>query len=174
MKKETQFKELFEKYYAPLCLYAKRYIIDVNIRQDIVSEVFLKLWEKLEKEPLDVASILGYLQKSVRNQCLNYLKHQEYEWDYALWLQQKQSIDMASPDYLYTQTELYTRLSQTLKQMTKEQRNVFAASFLQKKTQEEMAQEMNVSVKTIQRCKQKVIQILKTHLKEYGEGMGFE
>lgn len=36
------FQKLFESCYAPLCLFAKRYIEDLNVREDIVQEVFLE------------------------------------------------------------------------------------------------------------------------------------
>ena len=38
--KERAFKQLYEDYYAPFCLYAKRFVDDKEVREDIVSDVF--------------------------------------------------------------------------------------------------------------------------------------
>ena len=45
--KERAFKQLYEEYYAPFCLYAKRFVDDKETREDIVSDVFTSLWDKL-------------------------------------------------------------------------------------------------------------------------------
>ncbi|MDD7460880.1 MAG: RNA polymerase sigma-70 factor [Prevotellaceae bacterium] len=167
MKKETRFKLLFEEYYAPLCLYAKRYIDDLNVRKDLVSEVFMAVWEKLDEDLMDENTIAAYLQRAVKNQCLNHLKHQAYEWDYAEWMQKKARSYATSPDHLYTRNELYELLFHVIRQMPKEQRRVFIECFVQKKTQVEVAAEMNVSVKTIHRYKEKIVATLKEQLKDY-------
>ena len=44
--KEQIFKQLYEEYYAPFCLYAKRFIDDKDTREDIVSDVFTSIWDK--------------------------------------------------------------------------------------------------------------------------------
>ena len=46
--KERAFKQLYEDYYAPFCLYAKRFVDDKEVREDIVSDVFTSLWDKLD------------------------------------------------------------------------------------------------------------------------------
>ena len=83
--KEQIFKQLYEEYYASFCLYAKRYIDDKDTREDIVSDVFASLWDKLDTDSFDLQSdtALGYIKMCVKNSCLNFLKHQEYEWSYG-------------------------------------------------------------------------------------------
>lgn len=81
--KKQVFKQLYEEYYAPFCLYAKRFVDNKETREDIVSEVFASLWNNMDNFEIDPKTILGYLKMCVRNNCLNYLKHQEYEWNYA-------------------------------------------------------------------------------------------
>ena len=48
--KERAFKQLYEEYYAPFCLYAKRFVDDKETREDIVSDVFTSLWDKLDTD----------------------------------------------------------------------------------------------------------------------------
>ena len=79
--KELTFKQLYEEYYAPFCLYAKRFIEDKDTREDIVSDVFASLWDKIDTFDLKSETALGYIKMCVKNNCLNFLKHQECEWN---------------------------------------------------------------------------------------------
>ena len=167
--KERAFKHLYEEYYAPFCLYAKRFIDDKDIREDIVSDVFTSLWDKLETESLDLQSdtALGYIKMCVKNSCLNFLKHQEYEWSYAENIQKKAPIYETAPDSVYTLDELYRMLYETLNKLPENYRSVFIKSFFEGKTHVEIAEEMNLSVKSINRYKQKTMELLRNELKDY-------
>ena len=70
-----KFNLLFDDYYAPLCVFANSYIKDEDLANDIVQDIFIALWNK--NEELDqIQSVKSYLYVSVRNACLNHLKHQ--------------------------------------------------------------------------------------------------
>ena len=167
--KERSFKQLYEEYYAPFCLYAKRFIDDKDIREDIVSDVFTSLWDKMDSESYDLQSntALGYIKMCVKNSCLNYLKHQEYEWSYAEIIQMKAPIYETEPDSVYTLDELYRMLYEALEKLPENYRAVFMKSFYEGKTHVEIAEEMNLSVKSINRYKQKTIELLRNELKDY-------
>lgn len=167
--KEHTFKQLYETYYAPFCLYAKKFIDDKDVREDIVSDVFAILWDKMDTFSLQSETTLGYIKMCVRNSCLNYLKHQECEWNYAEILQKKAPIYETEPDSVYTLDELYRLLYETLNKLPENYRAVFTKSFFEDKTHAEIAKEMNLSVKSINRYKQKTIDFLRNELKEYIE-----
>lgn len=167
--KEHAFKQLYEEYYAPFCLYAKRFIDDKDIREDIVSDVFASLWDKMDSESFDLQSntALGYVKMCVKNSCLNFLKHQEYEWNYAEIILKKAPIYETEPDSVYTLDELYRMLYETLEKLPENYRTVFMKSFYEGKTHVEIAEEMNLSVKSINRYKQKTMELLRNELKDY-------
>lgn len=167
--KEHAFKQLYEEYYAPFCLYAKRFIDDKDIREDIVSDVFTSLWDKIDSESFDLQSntALGYIKMCVKNSCLNYLKHQEYEWSYAEKIQGKAPVYETEPDSVYTLDELYRMLYEALEKLPENYRTVFMKSFYEGKTHVEIAEEMNLSVKSINRYKQKTMELLRNELKDY-------
>ena len=167
--KERAFKQLYEDYYAPFCLYAKRFVDDKEVREDIVSDVFTSIWDKLGTESFDLQSdtALGYIKMCVKNNCLNYLKHQEYEWNYAEIIQKKAPIYETEADSVYTLDELYRMLYETLNKLPENYRTVFVKSFFEGKTHAEIAEEMNLSVKSINRYKQKTMELLRNELKDY-------
>jgi RNA polymerase sigma-70 factor (ECF subfamily) len=69
----SAFDSLFRNYYAGLCSYANIYVKSTYISEEIVQEVFVKLWEKHNKITIHT-SIRAYLYKSVFNGCMTYIK----------------------------------------------------------------------------------------------------
>ncbi len=79
-KKELTLKSynaLFKSLYPQLCVFAYKYLNNVEASQDIVQEVFIKVWEdKTTFENEDHTT--GYFYKAVRNKCLNHLKSKQH------------------------------------------------------------------------------------------------
>lgn len=73
---EKVFKSLFDHSYVGMVQRAVYYTNDLNAAEDIVQEVFMRLWEKRE-ELREIQNIQGYLLFSIRNKCLNLLEHQQ-------------------------------------------------------------------------------------------------
>ena len=69
------FEYAFRKFSPRLEAFAQKYTNDTNEAEDIVQDVFLKLWER--RELLDNISLASFLFMMVRNSCLNYLKHRQ-------------------------------------------------------------------------------------------------
>lgn len=165
--KEKTFKKLYEEFYAPFCLFARRYIDDATVREDIVSDVFASLWDKQDTFELKQETALAYLKTCVRNNCLNYLKHQEYEWSYADLCQKREPIYATAPDSIYTEEELYKMLYDALNKLPENYRTVFTKSFFDGMTHAEIAQDMNLSIKSIDRYKQRTMELLRDEMKDY-------
>ena len=142
---------------------------DKEKREDIVSDVFTSLWDKLDTDSFDLQSntALAYIKMCVKNNCLNFLKHQEYEWSYAENIKKKAPVYETEPDSVYTLDELYKMLYETLDKLPENYRTVFMKSFFEGKTHVEIAEEMNLSVKSINRYKQKTMELLRNELKDY-------
>lgn len=167
-EKEQYFRRMFEEFYPPFCLYAKRFIDNKEVREDIVSEVFAKVWEKIDANELTMDTAVAYIKVSVRNLCLNHLQHQMHEWNYTEWrLQAHTPAYATSPDKIYTLDELYTLLYETLGKLPQHHRQVFLKSFIENKTHAEIARDMDISIKSVNRYKQKVMAMLREELKDF-------
>ena len=70
-------KALFDDLYPSLCLFANRYLKDLDTSKDVVQEVFIKTWER-KVYYSNYNAIKSFLYKSVRNRCLDYLKSKHY------------------------------------------------------------------------------------------------
>jgi RNA polymerase sigma-70 factor (family 1) len=160
------YDTLFKQYYAPFCLYAHRYIDDEEVCKDIVSDVYASLWDRRNEFVLRSETTIAYIKICVHNNCLNYLKHKNYEWDYEEYFKKNIPIYEENPDSVYTLDEMYQMLYETLDKLPSNYKDVFMKSFFEGKSRTEIADELNVSVKTINRYKQKAMELLKNELKD--------
>lgn len=165
-QKELAFKTLYSQYYAPLCLYAKRFVEPLTTREDVVSDAFMHAWEHLSTEELLSPTILSYLKTSIKNMCLNHLRHFGYEQDY-LGKMEKDPIYEITPDSVYSLEELYSMLHETLEKLPSEQRVVFTETVLKGRNHEEIAKELDISLKSVTRYKQRVLDLLRKEFKDY-------
>lgn len=71
---EQGIRQLFEKYYRPLVLFAADYLGDPAVAEDLVQNVFVKLWNKKNLIGITPSALPSYIYTSVRNECLMYLR----------------------------------------------------------------------------------------------------
>lgn len=71
-----QFRLTFEKFYDPLCRYASSYVKKESMCEDIVQEVFARIWER-HRDMIPSDKIRFYLFTAVRNNCLTYLTREK-------------------------------------------------------------------------------------------------
>lgn len=166
-KKEKDFKTLFDEFYVPFCLYAKRFVKNGEVARDICQDVFSRIWDKFDVIDPDSGSLIGYIKASVRNRCVDYLRRQENEYSYISNALNSTPVYADGPDQVYTLEELYKILLDTLDEMPEENREVFIGTFIEGKTREEVARKLDVSVKSVGRYKGKVLAILKERFKDY-------
>jgi len=168
-KKEDQdnFYDLFRRYYAPFCLYAQKIIPDEEICKDVVSDVFAMLWDKRHEFELKSETTIAYIKICVRNSCLNYLKHQDCELDFEEYYKKNTPLYEDNTESVYTLDELYKMLYESLNKLPPNYREVFVKTFYEGKTRDVIAQELNISTKSVYRYKSKVIELLKEQLKSF-------
>ena len=163
---EKEFKKLFDTYYPALCLYCKRFIDEIETREDIVQDTFVTLWNKREEIQFDDSAVF-FLKACARNSCLNHLNHQSYKQKYVEEYLEKNPMYDKSVDSLYTIGELQELLKKTLSQLPEEYKKVYVMSYLEGKTNIEIAEILGVSTKTVERYKSKSVTHLREGLKDY-------
>lgn len=163
---EAAYRSLFEHYYAALCLFAKRYIEDRDVREDIVQDVFFNIWEKRKSITANI-SARNYLVTSVKNLSLNYLRKQSYIQEYQNKIIENPPLYSNGEEDLYTLNELEALLAKTLEKLPPEYRMAFEMSRMEQRSMEEIAEIMGVSIRTVERYRNKALEILKKELKDY-------
>ncbi|WP_287565032.1 RNA polymerase sigma-70 factor [Parabacteroides sp.] len=162
---ERSFRQLFELYYPALCVYAKRFIEEKETREDIVQDVFLSIWENRKNISVQV-SVKNYLLTCVKNHCLNYLRQHTTESVEDLFIKNI-PIYAENNDDFYMLTELRELLAKSISKLPEEYRHVFELNRFEGKNYREIAESMDISTRTVERYKNKAIEILKKDLKDY-------
>lgn len=161
------FHRLYEIYYAPFCIYAKRFIADGDARQDIVQDVFVSVWKRFGGMKVEADTMLAYIKMSVRNSCLNWIDHRRHVDDFAQQTAKYEPPYADDTDSLYTLEEMYERLEHIVAAMDERQRTVFEQTIIGEKNQAEVAEQLGVSVKSVGRYRQRIMQMLKAYMKDY-------
>lgn len=163
---EVAYRSLFEHYYAALCLFAKRYIEDRDVREDIVQDVFFNIWDKRKFISTNI-SARNYLVTCVKNLSLNYLRRQGYIQDYQKKIIDNPPLYSNGEEDLYMLNELEALLEQILAKLPPEYRMAFEMSRMEQKSMDEIAEIMGCSTRTVERYRNKALDILKKELKDY-------
>lgn len=163
---EKAFEKLFGLFYPPLSVYAKKYIQQQEIREDIVQDVFANLWEDRKKLNI-TTSIRNYLIISVRNHCINYLRREGLSRQYTEFVSTNQFALEEETNDFYLLTELNELLDKTLAKLPETYRIVFEMHRMEGKSYEEIAETLQISVRTAKRYKSLVMDMLKKELKDY-------
>jgi RNA polymerase sigma-70 factor, ECF subfamily len=162
---EAAFERVFKKYYPLLCNYGFTFLRDQAEAEEVVQSTFLAFWEK--RQSLDIhTSVMAYLFRMVRNTSLNMLKHKKVESSYA---QEELLTTQRSVEPL-TQTihdELENRISQALEKLPEQCRIVFKMSRFEELKYAEIANELNISVKTVENQIGKALKIMREQLRDY-------
>ena len=137
-------KDDFEKYfrvmYLPLGMYALRIVENTEIAEDVVSEVFSKIWQKLERGE-EIGNFKTYIYRSVRNDCISYLRKQKE----TVGLENIPEADEESIDT----SERDAKIWKAVEELPEKCRRVFLLSKRDGLSNEEIAEEMGISIKTV-------------------------
>jgi len=163
---ETAFEELFRTYYQGLCNYGNSLLKDMDEAEEVVQQVFCQFWEK--REHLDIQiSLKSYLYKMVHNACLNKIKHQKvknvYE-QHQLSQIQGQSLPAS---HLVTQNELEEKIKNAIDTLPEQCRIIFCLSRFEELKYAEIAEQLDISVKTVENQMGKALKILREKLSDY-------
>lgn len=166
LKDDTEaFKELFVNFFAPLCVYAQRFIEDRNTCEDIVQEVFFRVWKN--RKSLEIkSSVRNFLITNVKNSCIDNLRRKDVEETYLLKQADKLSVGERS-DEIYTTKELEEIINKSLAMLPDKIRIVFEMSRFDGLTYSEIAIKNNISVKTVEAYMTKALKVLRIELRDY-------
>lgn len=161
---EVAFRTLFCDYFSPLCVFANRFIEDEEACEDIVQDFFFGLWKNRKSLQIHT-STRNFLITSVRNACLDLLRRQEVE---RKWVEKHMEQEGDTYEYdLYTTTELEFLLNNALDKLPEKISSTFRMNRFEGKTYVEIAEEKQISVKTVEAYMSKTLKFLKVELKDY-------
>jgi len=163
MGEETGFERLFLLYHAPLRYFCEQLITADDLAEDIVSELFLTLWKKqMIFESAEHAQ--AYLYRSAKNRCLNLIRSEKSalaKTERAAGL----TIDY-SENYLdaFIRTEVWAELYRAVESLPSQCCQVITKSYFEGLSNQEIADDMGLSLQTVKNHKLRGLTALKDKL----------
>lgn len=156
---------LFSKYYKNLVLFAGTIIQDKTVCEDIVQNIFLKLWND-RKELIIETSLKSYLLRSVRNSCLDQLRHKKIVESYALKFFLSFDDFDSTENYVFY-SDLQQHLKDAISNLPEKQRETFIMSRFKDMKYKEIAETLNISERAVEDRISKALAQLRINLKDF-------
>lgn len=161
---KEEFEIVFRTYYQNLCRYANMWTSNSDESEEIVQSVFVKLWEKKDVIKVDT-SVKSYLFKAVYHSSLNAIKHKKVKEQYAQMKEhQELHSEMQSNISL---KELEKRVEIALSELPDQCRLIFKMSRFQELKYREIAEVLNLSVKTVENQMGKALKLMRHNLADF-------
>ncbi len=160
---ESSYEELFKKCYAPLCKVIFRILKDKDLAEDTVQEVFVKLWEKRADYKIET-SLKSYLYRAAINSAYNYLEKNKRYTKLSLEESAIEPVDTFSVEDQIQARELEAKISTALEKLPEACREVFILSRYEGLSYKEIAETLDISVKTVENQIGKALRIFREQL----------
>ena len=165
------FGLVFQLYSQKLAHFAFYYLNDREATKDVVQDVFAIIWEDREKFA-DVSNLSSWLFTVTKNQCLKKVEHLKVKQKHRDNLKYRQlQVVHSSLTALDTSpvlfSEINTIVSQTLEKLSPVARQVFELSRFENRKNREIAEELNISQKTVEAHITAALKIFRKALKNY-------
>lgn len=159
------FEQVFKDNFKSLYAYAATILKDSDDAEEMVQNVFFKLWEKKERMH-ELQSVTAYLYRAVHNECMNFIKHEKVKTAYESHAVHHGDITSKAQDNAEAK-ELQRRLASAMNDLPEQCRTIFQMSRFEELKYREIADKMGLSVKTVENQMGKALKILRIKLADY-------
>jgi RNA polymerase sigma-70 factor, ECF subfamily len=169
---QRSYEFVFKNYYSNLCKYARNIVHNEATAEDLVMDVFAKIWDDGSSITIS-SSISGYLYQSVHNHCLNYLtrKRRRFSELNSETIEQLNILTPADASFDpfegMNMDELSVRIEQSIKSLPEECRKIFVLSRTEELSHKEIANQLGLSENTIKVQIYRALIKLRALLREY-------
>jgi RNA polymerase sigma-70 factor (ECF subfamily) len=165
---EKAFQELFLRYYAQLVVFARKVVIDDDLARELVQDVIVNFYEK-RKEIKIHSSLKAHLYQSVRNRCLNQIKHSQIRRDHHANIYINKKSEEAYVDDKLEETELEQKIFSIIQTLPAQCKKIFEMSRFEGLSNQEIADDLNLSKRTVETQISKALKVLRKNLAGYLE-----
>ena len=151
------FERIYINNFARFKRFAKEYVLSEQEAENIVQDVFLSLWERRDRINGGI-NLQAYLFTSIKNKCVDYLRRQltnkELKHSMEAELRRTLSLNYESleeiSDDIFSENTIEELISKSLEKLPERCRQIFIKSRIEGKKQSEIAQELNISLNTVE------------------------
>jgi RNA polymerase sigma-70 factor (family 1) len=157
---QVGFDQIFMDWYYPVRNFIYYKTGDMQVAEDLAQDTFLKVWER--RETIDILTVKSLLYKIANNMFLNRIDHEKVMLKFAS--ENQASEYSMPPDYIMEMNEFDDRLQQSISAMDEKNRTVFLMNRIDDLTYTQIAQNLGLSVKAVEKRMSKAIAFLKQRL----------
>lgn len=163
------YELIFRRYYVSLCGFATRFVQQPESSEEIVQDIFLKLWEKKGTLSIEI-SLKSYLFRAVYNGCNNYLAHTQVKNRYISFaresiLRNEYLSDPVMDSLAYK--ELNEKITESIEKLPPECKKIFKMSRFDGMKYAEIAENLQISIKTVETQISRALLRLRMELNEF-------
>ena len=168
---QKALEALFSIYYPRLNDFARNVVRDDVISQDIVQDVFVKVWEK--RLEIETINLEAFLFRLVRNRCIDYIKYLKVvnnrmqEIQISSKYEELYRIDFVGNEpYVLIEQELKLKIETTIESLPERCREVFILSRMNGLKNKEIAEKLDISIKNVERHLSRAMQSFRENFSE--------
>jgi len=159
-KSKKWFQEVFDKNYEYIRNYLYYLSADIKLSEDLVQDVFLKLWEK--RDSVRNETVRPFLFKLAKNAYLKNVRTKKSDLKFrTTYLKQ---VENESPEYILELKEFDKKVQQTIAGLPEKCRAMYLMSRIDNMTYNEIAESLNISVKAVEKQISKALAIFRKKL----------
>lgn len=162
---EAAFEKVFKLYFKNLHAYAYTFIKEDIIAEEIVQNVFFRIWEKKDQLQID-ESLKAYLYRSVHNESLNHIKHQKVKSSFQEHYSNHTETSNDASNTMIAK-ELETQIQKAINELPQQCRIIFQLSRFEQLKYQQIADQLNISVKTVENQMGKALKVMRLKLVEF-------
>ena len=162
--KESVFEKLYHLYAKELRNFLIYKFQDVQASEDVVQECFVKLWQNCAE--VEFEKVKSFLFTVGNNTFINIKKHEQIVRKHQTKAP-KQSSDNVSPEFIIIEEEYARKLHKLINSLPEKQKEVFMMSRIEKLKYREIAEILDVSIKTVEKRMSSALIYLREHLEYF-------
>ncbi len=157
---------LFRTHFKGLCSFALKYVKDLDTAKEIVQDSFLSLWEK--REQIDLSKpVKSYLTTAIYNKSLNHLRdNKKFNSDILNFEELYPFNENERNDRLVT-NELNRKIHDSINELPEKCREIFMMNRFEDLKYREIAEKLDISIKTVETHMSKALQHMRSRLVEF-------
>lgn len=170
----VDFEEVYVSYFSKMKYFAQEYVLSEEDAENIVQDVFTDLWEKREVLSFHI-NLVAFLFTSIKNRCIDHLRHKIITQEVATQLQEEYSVTLrlkydsleSFDQNLFSEQDIEQIISKAINTLPDKCKEIFIKSKIEGKKQKVIAEELNISVNTVETQMGIAYKKLKAELKDY-------
>ncbi len=155
----VEFDEVFRTYYKPLYFFARQFVNDGDECHDIVQNAFEEVLGNLAS--IRRITVRRYLYISVRNACIDYIRHQGAHQTYIDFVKAMNDV-YYNPDDALMLKEREQQIEDVLARLPQPTRNIFIACYVERKRYKEVAKMMNITEVVVKNHIMKALRMIRS------------